>query len=196
MNDDEKTATASAATVGGTRLDGAAASVSLTPLRPSDSAALLEWINDRELVLLNAPFRPVTAAEHAEWFDAVQRRADTVIVGIRLAPREELIGTAQLHSIHAANRSAELQIRIADPARRGKGYGTAALRLLLDLAFRDLNLHRVQLHVFATNARAIRTYEKVGFVQEGLLRQAAWIDGSYVDVVAMAILREEHRVKS
>ena len=67
-----------------------------------------------------------------------------------------------------------------------------AVRLLLDFAFRDLNLHRVYLHVFDTNAAAIRIYEKVGFVREGVLRQAAHIDGRYVDVMVMSILREEY----
>lgn len=192
MND--KTTTGAAqASVAATRSDGSGPAVALSPLRAEDSATLLAWINDRELVVLNAPFRPVTEAQHAEWFDAVQRRSDTVIVGIRLGPSGELIGTAQLHSIHPTNRCAELQIRIADPAHRGQGYGTAALRLLLDMAFLDLNLQRVQLHVFAHNVRAIGAYEKVGFVREGLLRRAAWIEGSYVDLVVMAILREEHR---
>ena len=166
--------------------------ISLSPLHAGDSSALYDWINDRDLVTFNSPFRPVSEIEHAKWFEAIQRRSDTVIVGIRLGASAQLIGTAQLHSIHATNRSAELQIRIADPSHRGQGHGTAALRLLLRLAFDDLNLNRVQLHVFADNTRAIEAYKKVGFLSEGLLRQAAFVAGSYVDLTVMALLREDY----
>lgn len=75
--------------------------------------------------------------------------------------------------------------------------GADVSRKALDLAARRLalhqiDLHRVNLHVFSTNAAAIHLYEKVGFVHEGVLRQAAHIDGRYVDVVVMGILREEY----
>jgi RimJ/RimL family protein N-acetyltransferase len=168
-------------------------SVALAPLTAADSPALLDWINDRDLVVLNSPFRPVSAAQHSEWFDDIQRRADTVFLGIRIEPAGELIGTVQLHSIHPIHRSAELQIRIAKPSYRGRGYGSTAVRLALRLAFEDLNLNRLSLHVFSDNLRAIRTYEKAGFVREGLLRDAAFIGGAYVDVVVMGILRKERR---
>jgi RimJ/RimL family protein N-acetyltransferase len=57
--------------------------------------------------------------------------------------------------------------------------------------FRDLNLHRISLQVFATNKRAITTYERAGFRHEGTMRQAAFIDGRFVDVVVMGILEGE-----
>jgi RimJ/RimL family protein N-acetyltransferase len=179
----------------GHEVDPSVDGVALAPVRREDLSTLYEWINDRDLVVLNAPYRPVPISQHEEWFEAVQRRPDAVLQAIRLTPSGKLIGTAQLHSIHPVHRSAELQIRIGDPQERGKGYGTAALRLVLRLAFDDLNLHRVMLHVFADNTRAIRTYEKLGFVREGVLRHGAFIAGRYVDVVVMAVLREEYRAQ-
>jgi RimJ/RimL family protein N-acetyltransferase len=164
----------------------------LAPLRNEDQAALFSWINDRALRLMNAPYRPVHAEEHRAWFEALPRRSELAIFGIRLAETDRLIGSCQLHGIHAVHRSAELQIRIGEAGERGKGYGVEAIRLLLDFAFKDLNLHRVYLHVFADNSAAIRCYQKAGFVREGLLRQAAHIDGRYVDIAVMAILRGEH----
>ncbi|MBW3671884.1 MAG: GNAT family N-acetyltransferase, partial [Acidobacteria bacterium] len=88
-------------------------------------------------------------------------------------------------------RSAELQIRIGPPERRRQGLGTEALELLLGHAFDDLNLHRVQLHALATNTSAIAAYEKLGFVVEGSLRRAAYVDGAYVDIVVMGLLADE-----
>jgi RimJ/RimL family protein N-acetyltransferase len=166
--------------------------VMLTPLRPPDAPLLLHWINDREQVLWNAPYKPVSEAQHHAWFDTIQQRSDVAIFGIRLLDTQKLIGACQLHSINAVHRSAALQIRLGEVAERGHGYGTDAVHLLLRFAFKDLNLWRVSLQVFSHNAAALRVYEKVGFVREGLLRQAAYIDGSYVDVVVMGILREDY----
>ena len=164
----------------------------LTPPTVADLPIMFNWINDREQVLFNAPYKPVTEEQHKSWFESLQQRGDIVIFGIRLLESNKLIGTCQLHSINFIHHCTELQIRIGEPTQRGQGYGTEAVRLLMGFAFKDLNLHRVYLHVFSTNAAAIRLYEKVGFVHEGLLRKAAHIDGAYVDVVLMGILRDEY----
>jgi len=168
-------------------------SIGLSPLDPADLSLLHAWINDRPQVLFNGPYRPVSQAQHQRWFASIQERQDTVIFGIRLLEEDRLIGTCQLHSIQPIHRSAELQIRLGDVAARGRGFGTEATRLLLTFGFHDLNLQRIFLHVLADNAPAIRLYEKVGFVTEGVLRRAAHIDGRYVDVRIMAMLREEYR---
>jgi RimJ/RimL family protein N-acetyltransferase len=62
---------------------------------------------------------------------------------------------------------------------------------MLGFAFRELNLHRVQLDVFAFNPRAIRCYEKAGFRHEGTLRDAFFRDGVFHDVHRMAVLETE-----
>jgi RimJ/RimL family protein N-acetyltransferase len=165
--------------------------VELTPLTAGDLPVMFRWINDRSEVLWNAPYRPVTEAQHAEWFDAIQRRKDTVIFGIRRLDSEKLIGSCQLHGIKDIHRSAELQIRLGESEGRGQGYGTEAVQLLLNVAFKDLNLRRVYVHVLGTNERALRLYEKVGFLREGTLREAAHIDGQYVDIALLGILRDE-----
>jgi RimJ/RimL family protein N-acetyltransferase len=164
----------------------------LAPLSKADLPLLFGWINDRKEVLLNAPYAPVHESRHHEWFEAILNAGDVVVFGMRLLETDKLIGTCQLLRIDRVHRTAELQIRIGDVAERGHGYGTEAVAMLVAFAFKDLNLHRVSLHVFATNERAIHAYEKAGFVREGVLRQAVHVDGRYVDLVVMGILREEH----
>jgi RimJ/RimL family protein N-acetyltransferase len=166
-------------------------SIRLTPLRASDSETMLLWINQRAQVLSNAPYRPVSDTQHAAWFSAVQQDCSTAIFGIRLREDDRLIGYCQLVNIHWTHRSAELRIRLGEEQDRNHGYGSQAVQLLVEFAFRDLNLHRVMVHVFANNTRAERVYEKVGFLREGVLRGAAYIDGRYVDIVVMGILRSE-----
>jgi RimJ/RimL family protein N-acetyltransferase len=73
----------------------------------------------------------------------------------------------------------------------GRGYGTEAMRLVLQFAFQELNLHRVSLGVFAYNERAIRSYEKAGFRIEGRLRQGIHRVNQRWDEVVMGILRSE-----
>jgi RimJ/RimL family protein N-acetyltransferase len=165
--------------------------VVLAPVRDGDSARLLAWINERDDVLYSAAYHPVHQRSHEEWFDSIRQRPDVAIFGIRRRDDDELVGTCQLRGIDPVHRSAELLIRIGERGQRNRGYGEQAVRLLLAFGFRDLNLHRIQLQVFASNEAALRLYEKTGFVQEGRLRQAVHIDGRYVDVIAMGILREE-----
>ena len=69
------------------------------------------------------------------------------------------------------------------------------MELLVQHGFETLNLNRVALRVFANNARAIRCYEKVGFVHEGRMRQAHYDQGEYIDILWMSILRDEWEVK-
>jgi diamine N-acetyltransferase len=160
------------------------------PLEESDLPVLFRWINDRELVQLSSAFRPVPAAEHRRWFDDIRQRPDTHIFAIRMQDSSNLIGTCQLHDVNQTHRSAELQIRIGDSLARGHGLGTEAVRLLAEFGFRELKLHRISLHVFVTNTAAQRAYEKAGFVREGLLRDAAFVDGKYVDMVIMSVLND------
>jgi RimJ/RimL family protein N-acetyltransferase len=164
--------------------------ITLGPLLEEDSQKLFEWINDRELVSLNGPYRSIGSSHHRKWFDTIQERDDVAIFAIRESSGR-LVGTCQLVNKNSVHRSAELQIRIGNKRDRGRGYGTAAVQSLLEFAFRDWNLHRVQLYVIEGNDAALRTYEKCGFKREGLLRQAVHIDGRYRDLVVMGVLRDE-----
>jgi RimJ/RimL family protein N-acetyltransferase len=166
------------------------AEVTLAPIADEDSRTLFEWINDRELVLFNAPYRPVGPTHHRKWFESIQEREDVVIFAIR-DKGGRLVGTCQLLNRNPVHRSAELQIRIGDPGDRGRGYGTAAVQQLLRFAFADWNLHRVQLYVLEGNAAALRAYEKCGFQKEGVLRDAVHIDGAYRNLIVMGVLRDE-----
>ena len=164
------------------------ARIRLSPIRANDAPALFRWINDRELVVFNAGFHPVHASQHAAWMRSIAGKTDLIVFAIRKKRGDALIGVCQLHTISAVHRSAELQIRIGDAASRGRGYGVEAVRLLVEFAFRDLNLHRVWLRVFGTNTPALKTYSAAGFAREGVMRDAAFIDGRYVDVVIMGIV--------
>jgi len=100
------------------------------------------------------------------------------------------VGSASLFSIDPLARHAEAGISLL-PDARGRGIGTAAMSQLVEFAFVRRNLRRIHLQVIASNAAAIRCYEKAGFVLEGRLREHAWVRGAYEDIVVMGALRSD-----
>lgn len=103
------------------------------------------------------------------------------------------IGNCGLMGLGDPHGSAELGIVIGDRAYWGRGYGREAVCLLLRYGFHYLGLRRIVLTTHAKNLRAIRCYLACGFVEDGRPRKAIWVEGEYLDVVNMSILREEWR---
>lgn len=109
---------------------------------------------------------------------------------LRTLDSDRLIGFTALFMI-TRHGSAMLAIGIGEPEYRGKGYGQEALRLVLGYGFRELNLHRIGLNVFAYNEAAIKAYERVGFVREGTRRSSILRDGVRYDEHQYGMLYSE-----
>ena len=107
-----------------------------------------------------------------------------------------ILGLVTLAGIDHLRQSATLHIMIGSSKNRGRGMGTFAVLSMLRHAFYDLNLHRVELSVLATNEAAIGLYEKCGFSREGTRRQACYKQGKFVDMYEYGILRGEEREPS
>ena len=101
------------------------------------------------------------------------------------------MGNCGLFGIDWQNRFAEVGIHIGEKDFWDQGFGSKAMKLLLKHGFESLNLHRIWLRVFNDNQRAIRSYEKTGFVQEGVYREGQFTAGKYVDVIIMSMLATE-----
>lgn len=107
-----------------------------------------------------------------------------------------LVGQARLTVSEMDNR-ARYAVGLFDPNVWGKGLGTEITQLVLHYAFDELKLHRVDLRVLQYNKRAIKCYQKCGFIQEGVEREGALIEGKYETDVFMSILdREYHSIKN
>ena len=164
--------------------------VRLRSVQEQDSDLLYKWINNPNLVIFNSPFKYVSLEEHCQWFFGIQKNKNVVFFMIDHLESKSTIGSCQLMNINNIYRSAELQIRIGVSEFHARGIGTEAIRQLVDYGFNKLNLHRIGLHVFSTNTRAIRAYEKNGFIKEGLLKEAAFINGAWVDILMMGLLNQ------
>lgn len=109
---------------------------------------------------------------------------------------DRLLGEIRLDNIDGQDKRASLAIGIYDRHRLGQGLGTEAIRLVLGHAFGDLNLHRVSVRVLAYNQRALRAYQKCGFLIEGREREAAFVNGQWHDDIIMGLLTHEFTATS
>jgi RimJ/RimL family protein N-acetyltransferase len=103
------------------------------------------------------------------------------------------VGALGLRGINWRSRHAEYWIYLGDRLARGKGLAEEASRLLLRFAFDTLGLHRVFLQVNVSNHSAISLYRRLGFVEEGKLRAAVFVDGRFVDRLLLSMLSHEFR---
>jgi RimJ/RimL family protein N-acetyltransferase len=157
--------------------------------------AVSRWSHDSEYFRLlgTEPSRPYSIQATKEWFEANlgKNELTNFEFGIRTLEGDQLIGETGLMGRNWIHGDMFVGIGIGEREFWSKGYGSDAMRLILRFAFRELNLHRVSLDVFEYNQRAIRSYEKVGFVMEGRARQFLHREGRRWDLIYMGILREE-----
>ncbi len=159
------------------------------------AAAMVRWQRDTEFwsSLSGDPAQAFSKNGLKTWVEKMQERqgGQDFRLMIRTLAEDRLIGDISLHVIQWAYADAWVGIGIGERDCWGKGYGTDAMRLMLDYAFDELNLHRVSLEVLENNARGIRSYEKAGFTVEGRQRQVLCRAGRRWDVITMGILRSE-----
>jgi RimJ/RimL family protein N-acetyltransferase len=103
---------------------------------------------------------------------------------------DELAGEALLWGIDLHNRTAHIGISLR-PAFRGRGLGTDVVRVLCHDGLVVRGLHRLQVETLADNAAMIRAATQAGFVPEGTLRRAAWVNGNFADEVVLGLLATE-----
>ncbi|UOQ95297.1 GNAT family N-acetyltransferase [Halobacillus shinanisalinarum] len=125
------------------------------------------------------------------WFERNSTDSSRIDLIICLQENNQPIGEMAMLDIDHQNRKAAVRISIFDKEYWGSGFGTEAMSLLLQFGFENLNLHRVGLDVFSYNERAIRSYQKLGFRQEGIIRDDLYYDGKYHDSIVMGVLKEE-----
>ncbi|KYK28335.1 MAG: hypothetical protein AYK23_05625 [Candidatus Proteinoplasmatales archaeon SG8-5] len=169
--------------------------VYLRPLDMDDLETFYVWFNNPDLrQYLMLPF-PISKEGEKDFLEKMMKDEGSVTLSIIVKKGDKLIGNIGLHNINTpvnrVSRRAMLGIALGDLEEASKGYGTEAIRLMLDYGFDSLNLHRIELGVFDFNERARKAYRKLGFREEGVKREAVYMKGEYHDIVLMGILRKE-----
>lgn len=167
--------------------------VNLRPQEMSDLERMTRWVNDREVTRFHSTRYPWSLSTEEAWLaNRTSRPLSFAAVGLAIETKDGVhIGSCGLHGASPEHRGAELGIMIGEKEYWSRGYGSDAVATLLRFAFQEMNLHRIELHVFDFNTRGIRAYEKCGFVEEGRMREARHQEGRYNDVVIMSVLRDD-----
>lgn len=131
-----------------------------------------------------------------QWLKQVVDAEDRIFCLIVDQSNDEVVGDVEINQIHFTHRNGNIRIALHEERHFGKGFGTEAMRLMIEYGFGVLNLHRLSLDVYAYNERAINTYKKLGFQQEGVQKEALYYDHQYHDVILMALLRKDYYARS
>ena len=165
--------------------------VVLRPPKSSDIDVLYEIASDLESWEQRGPEPPypLTRERYEERFGK-QLTADGSDASFVVEVDGRVIGRIGLFDFDPLARSAEVGVALHHDSR-GRGHGTDAMRVIVGFGFERRHLHRIHLTVLSSNAAAMASYRKVGFVEEGRLRESAWLRGHYEDEVRMGLLRSE-----
>ena len=165
----------------------------LRPSERSDLPLFVRWFTDRRTTRTLIFAAPIGMSLEERWFDQMVEHhgKDRWFFVICRLEDDRPVGSIDLHEVDLRNGGASLGIAIGDPLDTAKGYGSDALRVLVEFGFDQLRLERIELDVFDFNDGARRVYDRVGFRHEGTLRHALYSDGAFHDVHRMAILRDE-----
>ena len=171
---------------------------SLVLLRPLERTDLndryLSWLNDPEVTrYTETGIFPSTAEDLENYYRSVTGSKSDVILAVVDKKSGRHIGNVKLGPIHWVHRRATFGILIGEKEFWGKGVGLEATRLMVEYGFERLNLHRIDLGVFADHESAVRCYKKAGFKVDGRMRESLFREGEYKDGLRMGLLRSEYK---
>ncbi len=151
-----------------------------------------EWMNDFQVTDYTGRTSQITTyAGEKEYLEISEKNTENRTFNIVNLEDDKLVGTVGLEHINWIERSAVLGIFIGDDDFRSNGYGTEAIRLLLEYGFKYLNLHSIRLDLLSVNERAHKCYLKCGFKDSGKSREEIFLNGKYYDKLHMDILENE-----
>ncbi len=166
----------------------------LSPKGASDDEIqkFTEWMNNFEVTdYIGRSGNIITLIGEKDYLENIAKDSKNRNFDIITLNDNKLIGTVSLENINFIERSAILGIFIGDKDFRNNGYGTEAIKLLLEYGFKYLNLHSIRLDLLAVNERAHKCYLRCGFRDTGCSREEIFLNGKYYDKLHMDILENE-----
>lgn len=164
--------------------------VYLSPMNSDDYLKYTEWLNDYDVAKgVNQYVNMISINGEKEWLEnAINDKYTFAVVCMN---NDELIGNISLMNVSNIDKTAELGIMIGNKKYHSCGYGSEAIIILLNYAFKHVNLNNIMLKVYSFNTGAIKAYEKCGFKTFGVWKNSHYFDGEYVDEIFMNVLKED-----
>jgi RimJ/RimL family protein N-acetyltransferase len=165
----------------------------------TDCKQLVEWSGDEAFLLQWAgpQFKyPLTEGQLDKYIEGSNniQNSDKLIYKAIDTETESIVGHISIGGIDRENRSGRIgKVLVGGTTSRGNGIGQKMMNAVLKIGFEELELHRISLGVFDFNESAIICYEKVGFIREGLIRDARRFKDTYWNLIEMSILEDEWR---
>ena len=163
--------------------------VTIRPITYDDTENIVRWRNSdfvNKRFLYRAQFTPES---HNNWMKNMVETKKVYQFIINCDGVD--VGSSYLRDVDAENRKAEYGMFIGEKDYLGKGIGQKAVKLTLDFAFSQLNLHKVFCRIISDNIMSIKSCEKSGFTVEGTFKDEVFIDGKYESVVFLAAFNKE-----
>lgn len=162
----------------------------------NDFKQLINWIDSKEFLIQwsgNAFTYPLNGQQLERYIESANcENAHTLAFKVIDEETQNVIGHISLGQIDNVNKSARIgKVLVGDTNMRGRSIGKQMMKAILHIAFEELKLHRVTLGVYDFNTSAIACYEKIGFVKEGLLRDARKVGATYWNLWEMSMLEYE-----
>ena len=162
----------------------------LSPMNSEDTETYVKWVSDRKVTdNLGLTSTIINLIGEKEYIESKKEKSYDFSIVLN---DDTLIGNISLDSVDLISRKATLGIFIGEEEYRSKGYGTEAIKLIIDYGFNILGLHNINLKVFEFNERAIKAYEKVGFKEYGRRHESYFLDGKFHDEISMEIINERN----
>ncbi|MEW5766976.1 MAG: GNAT family protein [bacterium] len=150
------------------------------------------WMNDNEVTqYTESRFYPYSREKIENFITKIEKEGDSVFLAIIVKEGDKHIGNIKIGPINWIHRFADVGIIIGERTCWGKGFGTEAIRLVVDYAFNKLNLHKLTAGCYVNNPSSIRAFKKAGFIEEGTRTKQYFYKGEWVDGILLGILNQK-----
>ncbi|MHA1381287.1 MAG: GNAT family N-acetyltransferase [Candidatus Helarchaeota archaeon] len=167
----------------------------LVAVEREDLKQLMNWRNNAEFRKHFREYRELSMRHQEIWFEEkVIKDPNTIMFSIRRLEDNELLGCCGFVYINWVHRHADLSLYIGwnDAYIDEEGYAEESCKLLLDYGFKEICLNKVWTEIYEFDEKKKALYDKLGFKQDGLLRQNYWYDGKWWDSRILSLLKEEY----
>jgi len=151
----------------------------------------VDWLNDPEVNLyLETGRTSQTLKDLEDFIKGLQNRSDVVFWAINRKENNKHIGNVKIDSLNKLHQRGEYGIMMGDKSEWGKGYAKEASQAIMDYCFKKFNLRKITLGVVEDNVSAVKLYQNLGYIKEGLYRSHGFYNGKWCNMLRMAKFSE------